>query len=35
LRSEPSPRSMFWMDILTHDAPHPPSSPSTSPSPIC
>ena len=34
-RSEPSPKSMFWTDIPTHDAPHPPSSPSTSPSPVC
>ncbi len=34
-RSEPLPKSMFWADIQTHDAPHPPSSPSTSPSPVC
>ncbi len=34
LLSEPSPKSMFWTDILTHGAPHPPSSPWTSPSPV-
>jgi hypothetical protein len=33
-RSELSPKSMFWTDIPTHGAPHPPSSPWTSPSPI-
>jgi len=30
-RSEPSLKSMFWTDIPTHDVPHPPSSPWTSP----
>jgi len=34
-RSEPLPKSMFWTDIPTHDAPRPPSSPSTSPLPVC
>ena len=34
LRSEPLPKSMFWTDIPTHGAPHPPSSPWTSPSPV-
>jgi len=34
-RSETSPKSMFWTDIPTHDAPRPPSSPWTSPSPVC
>jgi hypothetical protein len=34
LRSEPSPKSMFWTDIPTHGAPHPPSSPWTSPLPV-
>jgi hypothetical protein len=29
--SKPSPKSMFWTDIPTHGAPHPPSSPWTSP----
>ena len=30
-RSEPSPKIMFWTDILTHDVPHQPSCPWTSP----
>jgi hypothetical protein len=30
-----SPKSLLWMDIPTHDAPHPPSTPLTSPSPAC
>jgi hypothetical protein len=34
-RSEPLPKSMFWTDIPTHDEPHPPSSPWTSPLPVC
>ena len=34
-RSKPSPKSMFWTNIPTHDVPHFPSSPLTSPSPFC
>ncbi len=29
------PKSLFWMDIPTHDAPRPPSMPLTSPPPDC